>query len=137
MDGRLERYVPVAGRLMLSAIFILSGPRKTVDWDFYSGYMASQDMPAVPFFLVMAILFELTGGLMVLAGYRARLGAFLLIVFLVPTTLIFHDFWSAPVDQQQNQMIHFMKNVSILGGLLMVLGLGAGGLSFDGRRRTH
>jgi putative oxidoreductase len=135
MESSLQRYVPLFARVLLSAIFIMSGVGKILDWSGTAGYMASQNMPAVPFFLLMAIIFEIVGGLLVLVGFRARIGALILLVFLVPATLIFHDFWSFPQDQQQNQMIHFMKNTSIMGGLLMVLGFGAGGLSVDARRR--
>lgn len=134
MDDALRRYLPLPARVMLSFIFVSSGANKVMDWSGTAAYMEGHGMPAVPFFLLMAICFQVGGGLMVLTGFRARLGAAALIVFLIPATLIFHAFWAVPEEEQQQQMIHFMKNLSILGGLLMVAGLGAGGCSFDARR---
>jgi len=90
-------------------------------------------MLLVPVFLVLAIGFELIGGLSVLLGVKARWGALLLVAFLIPTTLIFHDFWQYDGQQAQQQMIHFMKNLSILGGLVFVLGAGAGPWTLDAR----
>lgn len=129
---RIERIAPLLGRTLLSAIFLMSGFNKITGWSAAAGYMASKQMPAVPFFLAMAILFELAGGISVITGYKARFGALLLLVFLIPTTLIFHNFWAAEAAQQQNQMIHFLKNVSIMGGLLVIIGLGPGPLSLAG-----
>lgn len=132
---RIERIAPLLGRTLLSAIFLMSGFNKITGWSAVAGYMASKQMPAVPFFLAMAILFELAGGFSVITGYKARFGALLLLVFLIPTTLIFHNFWAAEAAQQQNQMIHFLKNVSILGGLLVIIGLGPGPLSLGGAQK--
>lgn len=135
MDGAL-RWSPLVGRVLLSPIFIMSGLQKIGGWEQTAGYMASKHMPLVPLFLAAAIVLELCGGLSVLLGYRARLGAAALIVFLVPTTLIFHNFWAYTGQEQQMQMINFMKNMAILGGLFVVMGLGSGDLSLDKRRAT-
>ena len=94
--------------------------------------MTSEGMVMVPVFLVGAILSELCGGLSILLGWWTRVGATLLIVFLIPTTLIFHDFWTYEGAQQQMQMIHFMKNLAILGGLFVLLSVGGGPWSIDG-----
>lgn len=136
MEGTY-RYVPLVGRILLSLIFILSGIGKITNLSATSGYMASKGMPAVHFFLVMAILFELGGGLSVLTGFKARLGALALIVFVIPATLIFHNFWAYSGMEQQNQMIHFLKNVAILGGLAMVTAFGPGTLSLDASSKRH
>ena len=88
--------------------------------------------------LLLAIVCLMLGGLSVLFGFRARVGSVLLMAFLIPTTLLFHDFWTASAGEAGEQMTLFLKNVGILGGLLMVLGSGAGNLSLDlffGRRR--
>jgi putative oxidoreductase len=100
--------------------------------------MQKEGMEWVPLFLTGAIVFELGGGLSLLLGLRARLGAQALIVFLIPTTLIFHDFWTyTDAREMQNQMQHFMKNLAILGGLFFVLGTGAGCCSVDRWRRAR
>ena len=88
--------------------------------------MAQHGMPFVPFFLVGAIFLELVGSITVILGYFTRFGALLLIVFLIPTTLIFHTNFA-----DQVQMIMFMKNVSMLGGCLILLAYGAGRFSLD------
>lgn len=134
MNEATKNTVILIGRVLLSLIFVLSGFEKITGWSETSAYMASKGMPAVPFFHVMAILFELGGGLMVLLGYRARLGALALVVFVIPTTLIFHNFWALEDSQQQLQMIMFLKNLSMIGGLLMVAAYGAGVFSLDSRR---
>jgi len=123
----------VVGRVLLSAIFLMSGLHKITAWSQTASGMKAEGMVAVPVFLAGAIVLELAGGLSVLLGFKARFGALLLIVFLIPTTLIFHDFWQYSGDQMQNQMQHFMKNLAILGGLFIVLALGAGGVSVDAK----
>jgi|YNPMSStandDraft_2_1061718.scaffolds.fasta_scaffold80000_1 putative oxidoreductase len=126
-------WAPLLGRICLSAIFLLSGINKVTNWEQTAQYMQAQGMPLVPLFLLGAIVLELAGGLSVLLGYQARLGATLLILFLIPATLIFHNFWVFQGQEQQMQMIMFLKNVAILGGLLLVLGMGAGPISLDNR----
>jgi putative oxidoreductase len=121
----------LSGRVFLSAIFLFSGFGKIADWSTFAHQMDQKGMPLVPLFLAGAIAFEILGGLSVLLGFYGRAGSVLLILFLIPTTLIFHNFWAAEAAQQQNQMIHFMKNLAIMGGLFMVTALGTDGLSLD------
>ena len=130
-----ENVAPLIGRILLSQIFLMSGIHKITAWDQTAASMTKEGMVAVPILLVGATVFEIAGGLSVLLGWRAKLGAFALIVFLIPTTLIFHDFWTYEGQQQQMQMAHFMKNLAIMGGLLVVLGYGAGCCSVD--RKAH
>jgi putative oxidoreductase len=132
--GKVERYAPLVGRILLSVLFLLSGFGKITGWGTTAGYMASKGMPLVPFFLAMAILFELGGGLSVLFGFWARLGALALFVYLIPTTLIFHNFWAYTGMERQMNQINFLKNLAIMGGLLMVVAFGPGPLSVDARR---
>jgi putative oxidoreductase len=122
------------GRVLLSLIFILSGYGKITGWEDTSAYMASKGMPLVPLFLLGAIILELGGGLLVAVGYRARIGALALIIFVIPTTLIFHNFWALADPERQLQTIMFLKNVSMLGGLLLIVACGAGRFSVDGLR---
>jgi putative oxidoreductase len=129
-----NRFVPLLGRILLALIFLISGLGKIFDWQGTAGYMASKGMPLIPFFLLGAIVLELVGGLAVLLGFKARIGALLLIVFLIPATLIFHNFWTLTGMERQIQMIMFLKNLAIMGGLLLVVGLGPGPLSLDEKR---
>ena len=97
--------------------------------------MASKGMPAAEFLLVGAVVFEIAGALMVLLGWHARWGALLLAVFVVPSTPIFHNFWAVDAAQYSNQLNHFMKNLSILGALVFIMGAGSGplGLGKEGK----
>jgi putative oxidoreductase len=123
------------GRLLLSAIFLMSGADKIFQWSRTAEQMSSEGMVLVPVFLLLAVVFELAGGLSILLGIKARVGAFALIVFLVPVTLIFHDFWQYEGEAQMRQMIQFVKNLAILGGLCVVLTHGAGPVSYDQLKR--
>lgn len=123
---------PLVGRGLLAAIFVLSALGKLTNFGGTAAMMTQVGFPLAEFFLAGAITFELVGGLALLTGYQARFGAALLIAFLIPTTLIFHNFWAYTGADQQNQMINFLKNVSIGGGLLYVAQYGAGAWSVDG-----
>lgn len=137
MSRILESTAAPLGRVLLSAIFLMSGANKIMNWSKTAEHMEGEGMQYVPFLLAAAIVFEIGGGLSLLLGCWARLGAFLLIVFLIPTTLIFHDFWTYEGSEQQTQMINFMKNLAIMGGLLIVFALGAGRLRVTGRKKSH
>jgi|ERR1700674_4282371 putative oxidoreductase len=126
--------IVLLGRLFFVLIFLMAGlnhfSRQTI------AYSASQGVPlasiAVPFSGVLA----LTGGLSILLGYRARIGAWLIALFLVAVTPTMHKFWGVPDPMMhQMQMIMFMKNLSILGGALLITQLGAGPWSLDSRRK--
>jgi putative oxidoreductase len=129
-----KRYAPLGGRILMSLLFIMSGWGKLTAFSGTAGYMASAGMPHPELLLPFAIAIELGGGLMLLFGWKTRLAALALFVFTIPATLIFHNFWAADAANAQNQMIHFMKNVTILGGLLYVMAFGAGPLSLDNRK---
>jgi putative oxidoreductase len=119
------------GRILICLIFLFSAFGKITDWSKFEQMMEQKGMVMVPLLLAGALVFELVGGLSVLLGFFGRLGAVLLIVFLVPTTLIFHNFWAVDTAQQMAQMQNFMKNVAIMGGLFVVLALGTGEWSLD------
>jgi putative oxidoreductase len=114
------------GRILLVLIFVQSGIGKIGNFEGTAQYMAKSGMPLTHFFLVGAIFLELVGSITVILGYHTRVGAFLLLIFLIPTTLIFHSNFADRV-----QMIQFMKNVSMFGGCLIVLSAGAGRYSLD------
>jgi putative oxidoreductase len=121
----------LAARVLLSLIFILAGSSKFLDYPGMAAYMASKGFPLIPFFLYAAAILELVGGLSVMLGWKARWGALLLILFLIPTSLIFHDFWNVPPQEKQLQMAMFFKNLAIMGGLLYVFFRGPGPFSCD------
>lgn len=129
----VERYAPILGRILISIIFIMSVSGKIRDPHGTMKMMASHGMIVVPFFFAMAVLLELGGCISFITGYKARLGALALIVMLVPTTLIFHNFWAAPAAMKMMQQMNFLKNAAIIGGLFQVLAFGAGPISLDAR----
>jgi putative oxidoreductase len=128
----ISKWVQAVGRVALGAIFIVSGLGKLAHWRGTVAYSGNKGVSEI--LLVIATALELVGGLSVVVGFKARWGALALIIFLVPVTLVFHDFWAVPPEQQQMEMVNFLKNLSICGGLLIVLGRGAGAYSIDGGR---
>ena len=116
----MEKFLRITGRVLLALIFIVSGLGKLFHFHDSAGMMASKGMPAASLLLAVAIAFEILGGLSVLTGFKARWGALALVAFLIPTTLIFHNFWAFQGMVQQDQMAHFMKNLGLMGGLLLL-----------------
>ena len=131
MPPQSIRYVAPLGRLLLSLIFILSAVGKFNDWQGTAKMLADRGLPAADALLSVAVVLEIAGGVSVLVGLFARVGALFLLAFLIPATLIMHDFWAHEGDQWMGEMINFMKNVSITGGVLLVLAFGAGPCSID------
>lgn len=122
-------YAAGAGRILLSLIFVASGFGKLAAPAATKAYMAAMGMPLVNLFYVGAVAIELGLGLALLFGYRTRLAAVLLAAFALVTGFIFHHNFA-----DQNQMIHFMKNLAIAGGMLQVVAFGADTFSFDALR---
>ena len=122
----LKAFAILIGRVLLVLIFLNSGIGKIGNLEGTAQYMAKFGMPLTNFFLVGAIFFEIVGSITVILGCFTRFGAFLLLIFLIPTTLIFHTNFA-----DRMQMIHFMKNVSMFGGLLVLLSAGGGRFSLD------
>ncbi len=115
------------GRILLALIFFMSGTGKIFDFAGTEAYMAQHGMTMTSVLLTAAIVLEIGGAVMIFLGYYTRLGALLLIVFLIPATFIFHTNFEDKI-----QMIMFMKNLSIMGGLLVLLAQGPGNFSIDG-----
>lgn len=129
-------YVPTAGRVLMSVIFLLSGVMKFANWQQYLGTMESKGMPMPAVLLAAAAAVEIAGGLSLLLGCFSRIGALMLFLFLIPTTLVFHNFWAYSGEAQMQQMVNFLKNLTIMGGLLLIVGYGAGPLSIDRQTRS-
>lgn len=119
------------GRIGLAAIFLQSGYDKLFNFGRTVKLMASKAVPMPEILLVPAIIILLVGGVMLLVGWKARWAALALIVFMIPTTLYFHNFWAYPEAQFVNQFNHFFKNLAIIGALFMVMGMGSGAMSLD------
>lgn len=131
MNTSLQNGTALLARALLALIFIVSGFGKITGFSGTAGYMASQGIPFAEVALVGAIVVELLGGLMLLVGFKARWAALAIFLFIIPTTVMFHNPAGLSGQEAQNQMIHLMKNLSIMGGMLMVAVFGPGGFSLD------
>ncbi|QDT28888.1 DoxX family protein [Gimesia panareensis] len=129
----------LAGRVMIATIFLLSAVgNKIPQFNNVAGYMASEGVPLPKVMLAGAIVFLIAGSLSVILGLKTRIGAGLLLVFLVLATYFFHDFWTLTDAQaQQAQMIQFMKNLALMGTMLFLMANGPGQLSLDQRRAAR
>ena len=124
----------LVGRILLALIFIISGFGKITGYAGTAGYMASQGIPMVDVLLPLTILVELGGGLLIAIGWNARWAAAVTFLFLIPVTLVFHNPAGLAPDEAQQQMIHLLKNVSIMGGMLGLFAFGPGGFSLDAKK---
>jgi putative oxidoreductase len=121
--------VPAIGRVLISAIFILSGLSKLAAPAATIGYIQSAGLPLPSIAFAISAFIEVVGGIALLLGYRTRLVATVMFVFALATAVFFHHNFA-----DQNQFIHFFKNIAIAGGLLHVVAFGGGRMSLDGRR---
>lgn len=147
----LQGICTLSGRVMLALIFFMSAVgNKIPKFSDVAGYMASEGVPAPKIMLAGAIVFLIAGSLSIILGFRARLGAGLLLIFLVLATWFFHDFWTWPENAmwvlslnsdvqkpvQQIEMIAFMKNMALMGAMLFIMANGPGPWSLDNRQQT-
>jgi putative oxidoreductase len=130
MNGQKD-WAALLGRILLAGIFVISGFGKITGFEGTAGYIASKGLPLPQVLTVIAILIEFGGGLAIVLGWKARWAALAFIVFMIVITPIFHGFWAAPPDEMMDQRIHFMKNLSILGGSLLLFAFGPGRYSVD------
>src|SRR3984885_3744074 len=130
--SQLRGIVTVLARVMLCTIFFMAAVGNNIPhFNDIAKVMASVGIPAPQLMLVGAIVFLIAGSLSVIVGYRARWGAALLLTFLVLASYYFHPFWKLEGQAQQDQMIHFMKNLSMMGAMLFVIANGSGPMSWD------
>ncbi|BAU47976.1 DoxX family protein [Sulfurifustis variabilis] len=133
MSG-VTQFAPLIGRILVAAIFLWSGIGKIGGFAGTLGYMQSKGVPMAEIALVVTILVEIGAALMLIVGWKARLGAAALLIWMIPVTLVFHAFWAVPPDQVQMQTIQFFKNLGLMGAMLLIVGFGSGPYSLDTRR---
>jgi putative oxidoreductase len=125
--------VVVLGRFFFALIFLFAAPNHFTKQTI--AFSASQGVPLAGIAVPLSGVIAIAGGVSILLGYRAKLGAWLLVLFLVPVTLMLHKFWTVTDPMMaQIQMILFLKSVSMLGGALLITQFGAGPFSLDARR---
>ena len=117
--------------VLLSILFIMSGFNKIGGLEGVGGYIASKGLPMPQILAVLTIAIELGGGILLLVGWKARWAALALALFVLLAAFIFHNFWAMPEAEKMAQSQSFWKNVTIAGGMLMVLAFGPGRLSVD------
>ncbi len=107
------------GRLLMSVIFILSGFQKLMHFSQVASMMAGKGIPLASVALALSITIEIGGGLLLITGYKVRYVAIVMALWMVPVTLTFHNFWAYQGDAREMQMVNFLKNLAIIGGLLV------------------
>jgi putative oxidoreductase len=125
----LDTALAAGGRFLIAALFLLSGIGKIAAPAMTQGYIASAGLPAPLLAYLIAIIIEIGGGLILVVGFQTRIVALILAAFTLAAALVFHNRLADP-----NEMIHFFKDIAIVGGLLQVAAFGAGSVSFDARR---
>jgi putative oxidoreductase len=124
-----QKFVALVGRIFLAVIFLHAGINKL-----FFGFaqtqqqMADAGIPISFVVLIFTILFQIAGSISLILGYKTKIGSILLLIFLIPATVVFHNPIADPT-----QMTQFLKNLSIMGGLLLILSFGAGEFSLDER----
>ena len=125
------KYLPLAARICLSLIFLKAGISHILGFTDTVSQMAGMGLPIPEVLLIFTIIFQILGGLSLLLGYKVKIGSILLILFLIPATLVYHN----PIGDA-SQVNDFLKNIGLIGGLLMVIYAGAGALSIDGPHKS-
>jgi putative oxidoreductase len=119
------KYLPLTARIFIAIIFVYSGIGKILGFGETQAMMSDAGLPVAGLLLVGTIAFQLLGGLSLVLGYKVKWGAILLILFLIPATLVFHS----PFNPEQ--LTNFLKNLALIGALLLIIERGAGPLSLD------
>jgi putative oxidoreductase len=132
--GASSNPVPLLGRFLISAVFLFSGINKIASFSMMTGFATAKGMPLPAVAIAGAAAIEILCGLAVLTGFQAKISAWILFVYLIPTTIIFHNFWTLQGADKIDAEAHFMKNLAIMGGLLLLSTFGAGAYSADARK---
>jgi putative oxidoreductase len=123
-------------RILLAAMFVMSGISKLTGLEGTAGYIGSVGLPAPQLLALGAGVVETVAGVLLIVGWQARWAALALAAFTLLATVLFHNFWAKPADEQMMQQLMFMKNLAVIGGLLFVYAFGPGTLSLDARRSS-
>jgi putative oxidoreductase len=127
--------VVLAGRILLSAMFIFSGAMKYIDVPGTASHIAEKGLPVPEFLAIATGTFEVIAGLAILIGWQTRLASWALAGFCILAGLLFHNFWAYEGQEQVAQMSNFLKNVTIAGGFLILSVYGPGRYAVGGHRR--
>jgi len=125
----VTQFAPLVARILVAQIFLLSGIDKITGFAATAAGMAGKGIPLASVALVITIIIEIGGALMILLGWKARIGAAALFLWMIPVTLLYHNFWDMPPEQVRIQMIMFQKNLAIMGATLYIFAFGSGAYS--------
>ena len=134
MTTSIQNTLSLIGRLLLVALFLPAGISKLTGFSGTVGYIASAGLPAPTLGATLALAVEILGSLALLAGFGTRIAALVLALFTLVASFFFHAYWAVPAAQQFVTQLLFMKNIAIVGGLLVLAANGAGAWSLDARR---
>src|SRR5689334_23005422 len=127
--------IPLLGRLLMVYIFATSGLAKIFSWQANVQYMSTRHLPMIPVLLAAAMVIEVGGSICLITGYRAREAAFIMFLYMIPLTLLFHNYWAFSGMLAGTQETHFRKNLAIMGGLLLLAYAGPGPWSLGSQAR--
>ena len=130
MEGQKD-WAALLGRMLLVILFFISGFGKIPGYEGTAAYIASRGLPMPQVLAAISILIELGGAIAIAIGWKTRFAAAVLALFMIVITPVFHKFWDIPAEEAAVQQIHFIKNVSILGGFLLLFAFGPGRYSLD------
>lgn len=127
MNNTIKEWGPLVGRVMISMIFLMSGMGKVFQFEAQVGYATSQGVPMASVAIALSAIIEIAAVVMIVVGYKARLGAAALFLWMIPVSFMMHAFWTIadPMAMQIN-MIMFMKNLAMMGAMLMIMSFGSG-----------
>ncbi len=131
MNQILNKFGPLVGRILMAVIFVISGAGKVGNFSGTAAAIAGKGVPLADVALVITIIVELGGAAMLILGWKVRFAAGVMFLWMIPVTLLFHNFWAVPADQQMIMQIMFLKNLAMMGGFLYVMAFGAGPYSLD------
>jgi putative oxidoreductase len=120
-------------RVLLALMFLLAGLSKFGGLEGTAGYIASKGLPMAQLLAIGTAVLEVGAAVLLIVGWQARWAALALAVFTLLASVLFHNYWAMPAEQQMMQQLMFMKNIAVVGGLLAVFAFGAGTLSLDQR----
>jgi putative oxidoreductase len=121
----------LVGRVLLALMFVLAGYGKIGGFEGVASAIASKGLPLPPVAAGIALVVELVGGLMLAVGWKARWAALVIAVFTLFASIFFHDFWNMAEQAAKTNQLMFLKNVGVIGGMLMVWAFGPGRYSVD------
>lgn len=136
MTSETSNATPLMGRILMSSVFLIFGALKLTTFSYYVGMLAERGLPMPSAVIAGAALLEILGGLAILLGFKTRVASWVLFVYLIPTSILFHNYWALQGALRAEMEAHFFKNMAIMGGLLFLAMWGPGPYSIDAANKT-